>query len=342
VHLLQVCNVGDICGGTAACAWSITRALPGWRHTVACLSRPTAETITAFAPARIESWPRVDSRHVAALDPDIVLLHNTAANRCDPLDVPLSIQYLHSRLTPAQADVTVACSEWLRGHFSPALAPTVLYQPVDVEPDPVLAQPRSLRSRIIVGRLCTPTARKWPRELIPFYARLAAQHPLVDWEFVGCPGELVEPLRTACAGRAWFHPAERTARRHLRRWDALLYHHPTLTETFGRTVAEALRSGCIPIVDARGGFCEQVTAECGCLCDGLTDFHTALTELQDPLQRRRLSRAAQRIANERFAAQAFLAQFRAILLSSVCPARNVNGCNRTSALAGEGSGGGAG
>lgn len=318
MHLLQVCNVGNICGGTAACAWSIVRALPTCRHTVVFLSRPTADTIAAFQPATVERWPQVTRERVVPHNPDVVLLHNTPATRCEPLTVvPLTIQYLHSRITPAVADVTLACSGWLRSQFSADAVDGVLYQPVHSEPAGQAIDTRGLRDRLVVGRLCTPTSRKWPRDLLPFYAELAGRHPHVDWEFVGCPESLVEPLRQACGGRVRFHPAEPTARRHLLRWDALLYHHPTLTETFGRTVAEAMLSGCIPIVDARGGFCEQIMPATGCLCLRRGDFDAALSQLADRSARRTLSAAAREAATVRFSGAAFSVRFRRLLTAAL-------------------------
>ena len=53
MRLLQVCNVGRIVGGTAACAWSITRAFPDLEHHVAFLSSITDETQRGFAGTHV-------------------------------------------------------------------------------------------------------------------------------------------------------------------------------------------------------------------------------------------------------------------------------------------------
>ena len=94
-----------------------------------------------------------------------------------------------------------------------------------------------------------------------------------------------------------------------RGWDALLYHNTRVTESFGRTVAESMRAGCIPVVDNRGGFAEQVHADCGFLCDDKDEFSAALDQLCDAGIRRRMSRAALADANERFSLARFGVEF---------------------------------
>ncbi|MBL4884425.1 MAG: glycosyltransferase, partial [Planctomycetaceae bacterium] len=103
--------------------------------------------------------------------------------------------------------------------------------------------------------------------------------PEVRWEFVGCPDAFRQELSQACQQRATFHAANWEARSHLNRWHVLLYHNPDVVETFGRTVAEAMRAGCVPVVDNAGGFCEQIGPQNGYLCSELQEFMTALEEL---------------------------------------------------------------
>ncbi|MEZ6056554.1 MAG: glycosyltransferase [Planctomycetaceae bacterium] len=321
MHLLQICNVGDVCGGTAACAWTITRALPECQHSVAFLSRVKEETRRHFGHTRVLEWKQVSPDGVRKLRPDLVLLHNTSEGRGVPIKEVASIQYLHSAITPLSAPITVACSQELRSRLELSSrqigdrVSSVLYQPVPVPPRPThwTGETRWLRDRMVVGRICTPTSRKWPVELIPFYQELAASCRSIDWEFVGCPTILQDDLRRACLGRAVFHPASWGARSHLWRWDAMLYHHPTLSETFGRTCAEAMRAGCIPIVDDRGGFREQVTPKTGLLCRQTSEFVTALMTLQSRSRRWVMQRQATQMAHDRFSLQAFSVAFRELL-----------------------------
>jgi glycosyltransferase involved in cell wall biosynthesis len=335
MRVLQVCNVGNILGGTAACAWTVTRALPQVEHRVVFLSRITDETRRVFAPVEVEQWRNVDDAQSSRWRPHAVLLHNTPPARVGRIGSAVIVQYMHSAGARAAADVTVCCSRWLLDHSRRAAdvsplngasprpcdnpSATVLYQGV---PKPVLTaegDTRSLRERLIIGRICSPQAKKWPAELPEFYANLARRFPEVEWEFVGCPADIHSRLREACSGRATFHAASWSARARYRRWDALLYHNPHVTESFGRTVAESMRAGCIPIVDARGGFVEQVADGRGFLCSTADEFAAAVDRLHAAGERRRMSRAAMAHADEAFSLERFSREFMR-LLSAVASA----------------------
>jgi glycosyltransferase involved in cell wall biosynthesis len=174
-----------------------------------------------------------------------------------------------------------------------------------------MAQHRNLREHLVVGRLCTPSPRKWPSQTIVFYERLAGRFPRIQWEFVGCPEPMKSDLLQACRGRAEFVEAGWSARSRLWNWDALLFHHPHLTESFGRTCAESMRAGCVPIVNRRGGFVEQVTPETGFLCSSEAEFALALAQLHNAGFRRRMARSAMAHADRAFSLQ----RFRSDLLS---------------------------
>jgi glycosyltransferase involved in cell wall biosynthesis len=173
----------------------------------------------------------------------------------------------------------------------------------------------------VIGRLCTPDRRKWPDDVVPFYAALAARCPFIKWEFVGCPRELQGTLTEACGGRTVFYTAAWERRELYGSWDALVYHHPTLTESFGRTVAEAMRAGCVPIVDRKGGFCEQLDAGGGFLCDRLEDFVRAIELLRDARFRWIMSHRARCIADSRWSLEAV----RRRLLRVVAPCEHTGG-----------------
>jgi len=158
---------------------------------------------------------------------------------------------------------------------------------------------------LIVGRICTPTVAKWPPELIPFYKEMAGRFPEIHWEFVGCPENHQELLNAACNGRALFHSAGWAARKHLTRWHVLLYHHPHMTESFGRTVAEAKRVGCVPVVDHLGGFVEQISPGHGFLCANPEEFANALEKLSDPDKWIEVSTVAQEEAEQAVSFRAF-------------------------------------
>jgi glycosyltransferase involved in cell wall biosynthesis len=100
----------------------------------------------------------------------------------------------------------------------------------------------------------------------------------------------------------------------------VLYQHPKLTESFGRTAAEAMRAGCIPIVDARGGFLEQVTADSGFPCRTDADFAQALADLANPLRRQALSAAAVQRGDAMFSMAAFRQRLQRLWQSAADPA----------------------
>jgi len=317
MKIVQICNVGNICGGTAACAWSITRALPKCQHVICFLSTPTPETRDTCQPVPVQQIQRVDDRVLASFQPDLVILHNTAAVHMGDLRQSFCLQYMHSRGNHAPANFTVACSKWL-AHQLPRPVP-VLEQPVPLPPgiDRRLctSDSRAFDDELIVGRICTPQRRKWPESSLTIYRQLAPMFPEIRWEFVGCPSVLQPQLRAACRGRAKFWSAGWKARQHLARWHVLLYHHPTLTESFGRTCAEAMRAGCIPVVDDRGGFSEQIhSGRTGFLCRSISEFATALDALT-PSQRWLMSQACRSEANARFSLRSFADRFRQLLSS---------------------------
>lgn len=312
MKLLQVCNVGNICGGTAACAWTITHALPEFDHTVHFLSPPTAETRRAFSHCNVQSSRRMNDHQLSALNSDVTIFHNTDPGRIEHQPRNFSIHYQHSVARWVQASKHVVCSKWLQGQI--ATATQVLYQPVPIPPKSDSLPPRNSQSPLTVGRFCTAIARKWPSGQIEFYASLAREFPEIIWEFVGAPKTLQDSLRLACRNQARFHPAGFLARQDLWRWDLLLYHNPQLTESFGRTCAEAMRTGCIPVVDRRGGFLEQVSHhETGFLCESEHDFKTSLAILHDPSVRKNMALQAQQAANEKFSLQSFNQSLRKLL-----------------------------
>ena len=317
--LLQICNVGKITGGTAACAWTVSRCFPEFRHTVLFLSSPDAETERVWQDSEIHHAKSVTEELLEQLVPDLILFHNTHPRKCafGELHIP-SVAYLHSATNIAPADMTIACSHWLTEQRAEFAKFPVVHQSV---PRPKQLKDHAARSplsdELTIGRLCTPSNRKWPTETIDWYAELAEQHPTVNWEFVGCPDNMQPFLREAVRDRATFHPTGWSQRGLLWNWDALLYHHPSLCESFGRTVAEAMRAGCIPIVDNRGGFREQIIEGTGFLCNSLDEFSAAIAQLQQREIRWQRSRACRGHADQKFGLQCFREELTKIFAEAV-------------------------
>jgi glycosyltransferase involved in cell wall biosynthesis len=301
MRLLQIARRPEITGGSVGCAWTICQALPDWSHVLFCCSPgEVPEPIRdAFAGHRLLAGPMVTAAVLRAAAPDVIFLHNVTDEQMAPellADVP-AFFYCHGSYsegfrTPSAGlmatSTRVFCvSEFLAGQLG--FQDGVWYQPVSSPP--AGGEPRT-RQPLVVGRLCNPRRENWPASLAGFYRRLASWCPYVRWEFVGCPAELRSELDEACGGGAVFHEAGLAARGHLRRWHAMLYHTEVI-HAYGRTICEAQQAGCVPVVDRRGGFVEQIdSGRTGYLCETVDHFAAALGELRDAERRRTLALAA--------------------------------------------------
>ena len=325
MRLLQVTKRPEIAGGTVGCAWSICQALPDWSHAVfSCWAGEVPQrTRDALAGHALHVAPAVTADVLRRIAPDVILLHNV--DDCDlppellPEGVPAFFYchgsyaaFLNASSGLRAASRGVYCvSEFLTREVG--LEGTAWYQPVPPPPEGPL---RVAEEPLVVGRLCNPRSENWFPGLDGIYRELAERCPGVRWEFVGCPDEWQEALREAC-GAVVFHPVGLEARTHLRRWHAMLY-HTRVVHAYGRTVCEAQQAGCVPVVDRRGGFIEQIDhGRTGYLCENVEDFAAALDELRDP-ERRRACAGAAREAGER---RGSLERWRERFLEICCRAR---------------------
>jgi len=310
MRLIQVCNVGNVVGGTAACAWSVTRALPDAEHTVVFRSAPTAETKAAFADCHIEVASKIEPGLLKKLSGDFLMLHNVSSQHVfwdrDLSGVRMPVlQYAHSAFQGhAHSDLMVACSQFLAQKMGRREL-QVVYQGVPVPEEKSGKREWRSSEELIVGRICTPCRQKWPGWLVPFYQRMAERFPKFRWEFVGCPESMQAEFSRACHQQAVFYEASWGARKYLNRWHLLLYHNRDITETFGRTVAEAMLVGCVPVVDDAGGFCEQIGSRNGFLCEQPDDFLDALKVVANRDEWGRRSKGCQDSAEACFSHRAF-------------------------------------
>lgn len=311
MRMLSVANVATLLGGTGACALDCIRSLPDWEHAVVfCSGREMLDPSREFG-CPIYVGPAWIDRQLQDWRPDVVLWHNTDISRLPHVKRGRWVYYQHSHYAGAvearqRCDVRLCVSRYL-GIKTGLPETAVLPQPV--------AAPEFRHGRVAapltIGRLCTPLSAKWGKGLPEFYRALAADHPDAAWEFVGCPAEMQRTLAEACRGRATFHPPSREARGLLWRWHALLYSGGP--ETYGRTVCEAQQCGCVPIVDDRGGFVEQIRDGVdGFLCRDLAAFSSAVGTLRDGLTLSRMSAAANDAGAERGSMRRWGAAFQGI------------------------------
>jgi hypothetical protein len=278
LKVLQVCNVASMTGGTANCAWSITKALPDMRHRVHFLGRTIPDSVSAaFSGCELTGGHKIDSEILSSVD--LAIFHNTGPNLF-PQYIPdnlATVYYQHSAF-PAAAGIRKRCSKvfsvskWLAKECG-LKDSDVLHQPVPIPPT---RDKWPENERIRVTRFCTPNPQKWDeKDVLPFYRQLFTKIPDVDWTFVGAPHPVEMKLRNIAAeaiATVTFEDASHGQRSILHTSDVLI-HHSSVTESYGRTICEAQRCGCYPIVDNRGGFVEQIENRLtGALCDHESDF----------------------------------------------------------------------
>lgn len=308
MRLLSVANIASPVGGTGRCAIDCVNALPHWDHANLFINGNSASSRSmraALGWAGTQIW--IGRRRVAEVvrewEPDLVLYHNTGDDEMPGKlhrNIPTAYYYhsAHSRRPSThQMIVSKALANRLQwGHDK------ILYQPVACPDDTITEGEKSVKisraSEFTIGRLCTPHRSKWPAGVIAFYRRLANDHPMAHWEFVGCPPGLESELRHACSGRVTFRRANPDARAWLHRWHVMLYDGGW--ESYGRVACESQQAGCVPVVSRGGGFVEQIkNAETGYLCQTVSEFSKAIEALRFDLHWSKVSRAAKQFGAKR-------------------------------------------
>lgn len=253
MKFLWVNNVPNIVGGTLNCTHSMCQALPEYSHTVVSVQgKFTKETVEAFyGVAKLG-----DYLESGVSSFDVVVYQNSPNGFVVHPKTVKSVYYQHSDfagLGRKRCDHVFFVSDYLRREMGET--GTVLHQPVTI---PKENSNWTKREGFVIGRLCTPTAEKWVKEDFLPHLEVLSNLPAVSFEFVGCPKDLQGVVSGACRGKVIFREAGFSARSLLRCWDVLLY-NSSQHETFGRTVREAQRCGCVPVVSNHSGLAEQIS-----------------------------------------------------------------------------------
>lgn len=280
MRILQVNNVGSLLGGTLNCALSITKCFPDAKHGIHFVGSRSEEVRESLTSQGIEVTD--GTIRTSLLEAyDLVIFHNTSeANfpgRLTSNIVP--VYYQHSRVGGAlglrrRCERSFCVSEFLAGVVGMDKS-TVLYQPV-----PKAKEERDTEGPVTVIRYCTPNSTKWPEGMERLYETILSgiDRDKFHFLFVGCPEPIMKRLQ-AVNPKFGFMKASPLAITLLGHADVLLYDGPE--ETYGRTVCEAQRSGCFPIVSRSGGFVEQIEDnKTGNLCSSAGDFVQALSRFQ--------------------------------------------------------------
>ncbi|MCC7422014.1 MAG: glycosyltransferase, partial [Planctomycetaceae bacterium] len=276
MKLLSVANVGTLLGGTGACTYSCVKALPDWQHSVVFFGGMDNGLEDRFG-CEVRKATAITPQLIDEIKPDVILFHNTNPERM-PSSFPegcLTVFYQHSavmslRESRRRCNLVLSVSHHLAKQAN-IREDFVLYQPVPVPPA------EGERKRITLGRMSTAANKSKWEGAEAFYESLSlVMRSNYELEFVGAPESFEANARqTFTLGRGSFHPASVAARRLLWTWAGMLYSSP-VEESYGRTVCESQRAGCIPIVDRKGGFIEQIRhGETGFLCSSIDEFADA-------------------------------------------------------------------
>lgn len=257
-------NVASIVGGTLQATHSMVRALPDCEHVVFTFSKTaTEECLQAFEGVAMESGLSVVDA-IRKHQPDVIIYQNTPYHRM-PRAVPdhtLQVYYQHSlRDNPGpcwkQCDVTLSVSKFLARELGMDES-TVLYQPVTI-PERGDRKFKHGGGPLIV-RIASPSPKKWRAADWKPHAKAVVQHTGGKIATVGWPKSVERDMWADKYGTAY--DPTLANRSILTSADILLYTSSTV-ESFGRTVREAQRCGCVPIVSRSGGFVEQIENEDG-------------------------------------------------------------------------------
>lgn len=245
---------------------------------------PSLETMQAFEGCHVFLNHTTPDEAIGQFKPDVIIFHNTPETifpQALPVGV-ISIFYQHSGLkefktTRERCDVAFCVSDYL-AEITGFDKRFVLYQPVPLAPHSRVIG----RVRGLVGRICTPNAGKWKSDdVLPVYRILSETHPELTYEFVGAPESIQSELWDLFGERVSFVDPSWKARERFNAWDMMLY-STSVSETYGRTVCEAQRAGCVPIVTKLGGFIEQIKHGVdGFLCESIGDFDRAVTSVMN-------------------------------------------------------------
>lgn len=298
---LRICFINNVCavGGTLGCTASMCKALPDCERMVFAFTAEWRPEPKSMMPPDVLLECGLDKNALGLKlrewKPDVVVFQNTNSNMIpNDFGSGMPIFYQHSAFNAEPSRKRCAksfvVSKWLakKAGVSEEL---ILYQPVD---KPHEVGKHTDRSHVrLAGRIATPGSAKWKHE--DYWEHLVAARaaePRLHVEFVGSTHDRPE---------SWMLPGHigYEHRYRVSTWDYMI-NTCSVEESYGRTVCEAQRVGCVPIVSRRGGQVEQIEHGFdGFLVETPTDVQEALNQLKDDKELERISTNARRSGDER-------------------------------------------
>lgn len=259
--LLWVMNVAWV-GGTGLWCLEQIKAMSLWHHHVVYLNDcPDFSVIDQFqqAGAEISFVPSLTPDILGAINPSAVILSNTGPNKIAGghpwkwITRDYYVVYVHhSTVRPYLpfSEIDVFVSEYLKSQYANLhdRMKRILITPPVSDMEAFFAIDRIESNRCVIGRVTNDNKIKYPKEL----------KAILD--------EVGQPTFIVGAQKYWGAPPEgstypainsQSVPNFLREMDVFVY-RTNLSETWGRTVTEAMASGIPVVVENKGGVAEQV------------------------------------------------------------------------------------
>lgn len=299
MKFLHINNVTSLTGGTARFTHDVTKCFPDCLHTVYSLSGSWSQSDRDAFGSNCELITGSNPTQYARDNPhDVLVFNNTRADLLPSQRIgqSLSVYVAHSATESARQAANrtqkqFVVSEWLKQKLK--VDYPVLYQPIqkpnrlsiqtpENEPFRVWYDKQIEYGHTIIGRICTPSARKWKLSdwTDVFTAVDDDNRYLKSFHFVGATGEAIDWVCDNIKSPVFVSNASPDARGFMPYWDVLL-NPTTIPESYGRVINESRRVGCVPVVSRIAGFIEQIDDTIdGRLCDTAEQFVEACFDVK--------------------------------------------------------------
>lgn len=299
MRMMHINNVPSLTGGTARFSHDVTKCFPDCQHTVYSLSGSWSQSDRDAFGSNCKLVTGSNPTQYARDNPHDVLVFNNTKSDLLPsqrIGQSISVYIAHSATESARQSANrtqkqFVVSEWLKQKLK--VDYPVLYQPIqkpnrlsiqtpENEPFRVWYDAQQRYGHTVIGRICTPSARKWRlSDWTDVFAAVDADNRyLKSFHLIGATGEAIEWVHENIKSPVFVSNASPDARGFMSYWDVLL-NPTTIPESYGRVINESRRVGCVPVVSRIAGFVEQIVdGTDGMYCDTTAQFVTAVDHVR--------------------------------------------------------------
>jgi len=288
--LLWVMNVCWM-GGTALWVLDTIKTLSGWKHEVIFLNGEEDKSISDQFKAlgiRVSKAGGITRDLMQAINPSSVILSNTSPTKIEDFpntkwltDNYYTIYYHHSAVHPwlSESDIDIFNSEYLKNQYRNLFERMrqIFVIPPGVEPEDLIKIKRykKEKERLVIGRHSSDLPDKYPKEQIDILKEVGHPAIILGGEKYYDQEVLKQDNITVLPVGAMEVP------RFLASIDIFTYRTaPSVKETWGRILTEAMLAGLPAVVEDCGGLSEQIEHGVdGFLCKNDDQFVRYLTML---------------------------------------------------------------